>query len=74
MKRLFIKESRLIRLQESIRFLDHYMPDGNEHVVGESLDKKDENKSKTECLRRLGQLNLDRKQLIESLTKIQSET
>lgn len=66
----FLSVSRMIQLQDSINWLNNYKPDGNENVIGEGIEDHLINKVKTEQLKRLGEINLERDQLINSLLKI----
>ena len=65
METKFIEEQKIKSLQDSIGFLDNYLPkEGEKHIVGDSTDEEKCNMVKTQLLLQLGEINKFRDYLI----------
>lgn len=70
MEKKFIKIEKAIRLEDSIGFLSSYKPtEGEIHHIGSSLEDVDE--KYTKLLRRLGELNLEKEEILKEFMKIE---
>lgn len=67
MKIKYLPLKKAKALEESIGWLSNYTtPEDEEHMIGESLEQKDE--ISTTLLHELGRINLKRQELIKLLT------
>jgi len=69
MKYKYINEDRMIRLEDSIKFLSDLLPEqGVEYIVGNNSNFEERDIEKSEMIQKLALLNQEREELIKRLT------